>query len=159
VYALASLQELKDYLPAHGDTEDDGLTKALNRASAILEARTDRHFVTRGELTEYHSVYDGRRLLELSQAPVISITSIHESASLPPVYDADSLLVPEEDYLVDRERGLVDRVCTGIPIGWASGRRAIRVVWSYGYRSHPLAGSLFVCRPGASGRPTRACSL
>jgi len=26
-------------------------------------------------------------------------------------------------------------------------------------RSHPLAGSLFVCRPGASGRATTACSL
>jgi sugar lactone lactonase YvrE len=26
-------------------------------------------------------------------------------------------------------------------------------------RSHPLAGSLFVCRPGASGRATRACPL
>ena len=26
-------------------------------------------------------------------------------------------------------------------------------------RAHPLAGSLFVCRPGASGHPTTACSL
>ena len=133
-HALASVAELKSYGGFAGSTQDGNFEDALNRATAWLEGQKNGHFVTRGDAMEYHSLWDGRRQLQLSQFPTIAVTSIHESASIPPVYDATTLLTAGADYQIDKDLGIVRRVSSGALFPWASGYRAIKAVHSYGYR-------------------------
>jgi len=133
-HALASVLELKSYGGFAGSTQDGNFEDALNRATAWLESEDNRQFVTRGDITEYHSLWDGRCELRLSQFPTIAIASIHESSSAPPVYDATTLLTAGTDYQVDKELGCVRRIRSGSLSSWISGYRAIKAIHSYGFR-------------------------
>ncbi len=132
--ALASVQELKEYAGFSGESQDGNLENAINRATAWLEGQANRHFVTRGDVIEYHSLWDGRCELQLSQFPTIAIASIHESSGMPPAYGATELLVEGIDYQVDKAVGCVRRIQSGALCSWAMGYRAIKAVHSYGFR-------------------------
>ena len=131
-YALVTPTELKTYRGAEGSDEDARLTDAINRATFWLEGETNRKFITRGSVTEYHSTR-GQSTIQLSQWPLISVTSIHESTASPRAYDSGSLLTADTDYVMDAETGQVHRLRSSELSPWATGRRAIKVVFDYGY--------------------------
>ena len=132
--ALVSLAELKAYLEAAGPTQDPNLEDAINGATAWLEGKVNRHLVTRGDVTELHTIPGGGAALQLSQPETIAVASVHESTQLPPLYDATTLLTADDDYALDREAGRIIRLSSGAPFPWATGYRAVQVVHSYGYR-------------------------
>ena len=132
-YALVTLEEVKAYIGAAGSAADPVLESCINRASAWIESETDRKFITRGAITEYHSVRAGDHSIRLAERPIVTVTSVHESSSCPPVYDAASLLTANTDYMLVKERGIIRRVSLGQPTPWLTGYRAIKVVYSYGY--------------------------
>ena len=126
--------ELKPFLGIPtSDLDKDELLDSFNaHARALIESALDRHLVTRGALTEYHSIDRHTHRIYLTQYPVISITSVHESAAL--TYDATTLLTSGTDYLLaDANAGALDRISGGGPIGWLAGYRVIQVVYSAGY--------------------------
>lgn len=140
-YALVSLANFKAYLGAAGVGQDGNYTSAINAATAIIEREVDRELVTRGDVTEFHSpgwnqelyLGVGRAELYTGQWPIISITTIHESIGQPPVYDATTLLAASS-YELLKPRGLVRRLA-GYGAGyWASGNRAVQIVYSAGYQ-------------------------
>lgn len=140
-YALVSLADFKVYLGSAGTGQDPNYTSALNAATAIIEREVDRELVTRGDVTEFHSLgwnpdlwySSGRAEIYTGQWPIIAITTIHESISQPPVYDAGTLLTAS-DYEVLKPRGVIRRLA-GYGSGlWASGNRAVQIVYSAGFR-------------------------
>jgi len=147
-YAMCSLDDFKAYLGASGAASDANLTNAINVATTLIERELDREIVTRGDLTEFHSprwaagAFDPysfggswSRVSELytSQWPIISVTSVHESAA-PPVYNGTTLLVVGTDYELVKPRGIIRRLSAGSgPAFWAPGNRAEQVILSAGY--------------------------
>jgi hypothetical protein len=132
--ALASVAEMKAELELAGDAQDLKLEKALNRATAWIEGQANRHFVTRGDVLEYHSLWDGRPELALSYYPTVAVASVYESWSLPPVHDATTLLTEGTDFQLDKPHGVLRRISSGALCPWASGYRAIKITHSYGFQ-------------------------
>ena len=111
-YALASLAELNSAVQEATDsptpgTQDGRKEDILNQVSIEIENHLDRQVVTRGALTEYHSPRDYRRVLYLSQYPLVGATStisVREDpnweAAPASAYGASTLLVENVDYYV-----------------------------------------------------------
>lgn len=134
-YALIGLDDLTSYKGVQGTSENIRLELAINAASAWIEGKTGRHFITRGSFTEYHSLDREEHTIRLSQSPNISIASVHESTASPRVYDANSLLTNATDYQVvsNAEQVVIRRLLTSELSSWAVGYRTIQVIWQYGY--------------------------
>lgn len=138
-YSLLSLEELKAELRVKDVEKDTELIALANTVSEVIEAYLDRQIVTRGSLTEYHTMeVNGDRIyvpnLCLLDYPVISVTSIHEDTAWPRTYGASYLLTSGTDYQTHPPSGTVYRLTSpGAKYVWARGFRAIKVVYSAGY--------------------------
>jgi len=139
-YALHTLAEIKEELPQGGTGNDELLTELSNRATAGVEAYIGRYLVNRGgAFTEHHNP-EGECELYLLDWPVISVTSVHESATR--TYDADSLLTAVTDYGVNKKTGKLTRLVTsGGPISWLPGYRTVQVVYWSGYATRTAVPS------------------
>lgn len=96
-----------------------------------IEAELDRKIVSRGAITEFHSVWRASSELFLSQWPAITVTTVHEDSDR--AYGATSLLVEGTDYIVDTTAGKLIRISGASPTTWTTGFEAIKVVWTAGY--------------------------
>lgn len=135
-YSLVSMAEFKEYAPVQGAGNDGLIERILAGCSERIERFLDREIVTRGNVTEYHTMAsDGIPLstpkLWLKDWPLISVISVHEDTGWPRTYGAGALLVEGTDY--ERAGHMLRRLGTGGPGNWATGDRAIRVVYRAGY--------------------------
>lgn len=133
-WAAISPDEFRQRLGSGGTGDVANIDAACNIATLLVEQRIDRLLVSRGEITEYHTLgpLDCFSTIYLSQWPWITFTSVHESLSSPAVYDATTLLVEGTGYekvAPDRLR----RLSAGTPTAWARGNRAIKVIYTAGY--------------------------
>jgi Phage gp6-like head-tail connector protein len=139
-YALVSLAELKDHIGAGGNAKDAQLEEVINRVSDELESYLEREIVSRGALTEYHTMQaDGLEVLtpdlRTLEWPILSVTSAHEDTTTPRSYGSGALLVAGTGYEVVKPRGLIRRLegGAGTTRTWATGHRAVKVVYTAGY--------------------------
>jgi hypothetical protein len=130
-YALATESDLELWLGEKLSTPR--AESILNQSSALVENYLDRHIITRGSLTEYHTFRTGYSDLYTRQWPIISATSVHEDIDRE--YGATDLLTVDEDYLVIKPPGLIKRIfsASGGETTWQTGLRAIKVIYSAGY--------------------------
>lgn len=133
--SFVSVDDLRTYVQAGGSGQDENFEKALNAGLTVILDVTARDWVSRGSQTEYHSVRGRRETLRLSQWPVKTVASVHESMDWPRVYDATTLLVEGTDYLVDNSLGEIRRISSGWRTCWAQGERAIKIVRTAGFSS------------------------
>lgn len=136
-HALVSLATLKAYLVVQGSSQDANLERAINAATELIEqAMGGREVVSRGSLTEYHSLgpEDITPEIMVGQWPIATVTSVHESVGWPRTYDATTVLVEGTDFELVKPVGIIRRLTSGGPRQWATGSRAIRVVYSGGYK-------------------------
>ncbi len=141
--ALVTVDEVKAYLfptGGVGTTEDVRLQRIINRASQIIEAYLGRELIVRKAgtpaadvpIVEYHSVYDERFELYLSEWPLISVASVYEDTAR--VYGSDCLLTVNTDYIVSSRTGKLLRVFdSGGATAWVTGFRTIKVTYTAGY--------------------------
>lgn len=138
-YSLLSLDELKEELRVSDDGKNVALTVLANTVSEVIEAYLARKVVSRGSLTEYHTMEaNGDRLcstvLSLLEWPVITMASISEDTAWPRTYG--TLLTSGTDYQAHNPSGRVYRLTSpGARYQWATGFRAIRVIYTAGYAS------------------------
>lgn len=138
-YALVSLAELKAHVGAGGSAKDADLEDVINRISDEIEAHLGRQIVTRGSLTEYHTMRADGSAVEASELrtlewPIISITTVHEDTATPRTYGAGALLVSGTGYEAVNPKGIIRRIVgAGVLGAWNTGHRAIKVVHSAGY--------------------------
>lgn len=136
-YSLLSLEELKEELRVDDDGKNLALTIIANTVSDVIEAYLGRQIVTRGSLTEYHTMEAngdsiGITVLSLLEWPVITLTSVAEDTAWPRTYG--TLLVSGTDYQANNPTGRIHRLASpGARYLWATGFRAIRVIYSAGY--------------------------
>lgn len=138
-YALATVGAAKSALGIKSDLQDGILEDCINQASALIEGAWGRNIVSRGSLTEFHT-YDCARgwrdqrnvgVLHLLEWPIVSVTTVHEDNSR--VFATP--LVVDTDYTVSKPAGRLIRVSGSLPIEWATGWRAIKVVYLGGYQN------------------------
>lgn len=143
-YSLVSVEEFKFYAQIGGESQDPLIEHVLNETSEVIEAHLGRWIVTRGSLTEYHTMAvagDWKHLSELRtrEWPILAVASVHEDTDWPRTYGADYLLTVATDYEVVAPsqsglRSFIRRLTeNGGPSTWETGSRAIRVVYTAGY--------------------------
>lgn len=109
-------------------TWDALIDELILQAKGAIDRYCRRDFSSSSR-TEYPR--GGSTKITLGNFPISAITSIHESTSVPRVYDATTLLTTS-DYVADLDTGVIERVGT-----WARGTRAIQVVYDGGPASVP----------------------
>ena len=138
-YALLDVEEMKGHVGAGGAAKDPVLEGVINRVSDEIEAHLGRQIVTRGSLTEYHTMRAeatpvGASDLRTLEWPIITVTSVHEDTVTPRTYGAGALLVVDTGYQVIKPTGTIRRIeGLGGLRNWHTGSRAIKVVYSAGY--------------------------
>lgn len=138
-YALISLAELKEHVGAPGTGKDTALEGIVDRVSDEIERHLRRQIVTRGALTEYHTLLAQgsevvRSEIRTLEWPIITVTSVHEDTATPRTYGAAALLVENTGYEVVKPKGLIRRIDgLGTLKNWSTGHRAVKVVYSAGY--------------------------
>ena len=115
-----------------------GLTLELlnDAARSMIENYLDRHIVSRGSITEYHSVYGATHEIFTRQWPILTVSTIHEDTARD--FAAASLLTETTDYVLSKPSGRILRVSSNVPTTWDIGWRAIKVVYTGGYASTAL---------------------
>lgn len=133
-YALITADEWKDRFTAGGPQQGSNIEASCNAATLAIEARCGgRLFVSRGSITEYHTILDPLSSIYTGQWPIISVTTLHEDTVWPRAY-AGTALVANTDYeLVGPDR--LRRLGSGGPTFWATGSRVVRLVYTAGYAS------------------------
>jgi hypothetical protein len=128
---LISAADLKAEIGVSGSAKDSQITGICGRVTQLVEDYCHRVFVTAGDITEYHSLALPAPDLYVSQWPIITITSVAESAVWP--RDYGSALVAETDYHALKPEGRIIRWNTGGRGYWQTGHRTVKVVYSAGY--------------------------
>lgn len=162
--AYATVSQVRAYLGKYDDqdTGDDSLIESLLvQATATIDGYAGRSF-TLSAYTEYPRAEESSRLvLEHYPVQLSQVPTVHESADLPRVYDATTLLVDGEDYFLDTDTGILERTAGR----WANGPRCVRVIYAAGFTAVPaevnwcciyltalwLLGRRFVGVQGATG--------
>ena len=113
-------------------TRDAALNALIASVSADVAAHCGRVFES-GSATEYRN---GRGMtgIYVSRLPVTAVTSVHESVSVPRVYDATTLLVAGTDYDYDDATGKFYRMSGA---AWQDGEKAVKIVYTGGYATIP----------------------
>ena len=142
-YSLISLEELKDSLSISGNAKDGALESILNGVSDEIEDYLGRQIITRGSLTEYHTMAAGGVALDTCELltleyPVLTVPTIHEDVATPRAYGASALLTLGTAYEIvkgAKPRSIIRRLNggAGLPWSWYVGHRAIKVVYTAGY--------------------------
>ena len=128
-YALITLDELKAVLQIAGSGQDDLLERVINRASESIEAYLGREIVTRGSITEYHTVDVERRDLYLGQYPLTTVTTVKEGGWSGGSWTAQATLTANTDFLTDTAAGKLVRLLAS----WMVGLESVQVVYTAGY--------------------------
>lgn len=125
--------ELKPYLGVDPDDhQKDPLLNLLNdSARGLVEGYIGRLLVTRGAITEFHSIWNRTAEIYTTQWPIISVTSVHEDDNT--TYDANSILTVTTDYVVSNPSGKILRVSNGVHTTWLIGYRTVQVIYTAGY--------------------------
>lgn len=136
-YALISLAELQTELSIQAPGKNPTLESIINRVSDEIETHLDRKIVSRGSLTEYHTLRNFGEPVYVSDLrtlewPIIAVSSVHEDTDWPRTYGDSYELTLGTDYEL-AESKIIRRLNTSGPTCWNTGHRAVRVVFSAGY--------------------------
>lgn len=124
--SLITPDELKEHLSQAQSGDDEELITSLTEGVWDLWCRLTGRSWASGAFTEHFSVpHSGIRSLVLREAPVASITSIHDDPDW--AFDAAHLVDPSE-YTFDPATGIVHR-----KYEFYVGDRSVKVVYAAGY--------------------------
>jgi len=112
---------------AVGDTNDDEMLHSIIKGvSAVFDRFCNRNLILNTtDATEYYS--GGIQKISLSRYPVVSITSVTESADWD--WDNETALTADDDYHLMTDRGILHRASSR----WLGGNETVRVVYKGGY--------------------------
>lgn len=112
--------------------EDDLLILLIQAASENIEEEIDLETITRGAITEDHSIWapDVPQIWTL-QRPIISVTEVNNDVNLS--FGAGTKLATDE-FIVDKDLGRITRVASGgsWPSVFTMGLNATRIIYSSG---------------------------
>ncbi len=131
---LVSLEYAKAWAGARmsATPEDDLLILLIQSASENIEEEIDLETITRGTITEDHSILGPDEFsIWTLQRPIISVSEVNNDVNLQ--FAAGTALDPSE-YIVDNDLGRIKRVAAGgsWPSVFTQGMNAVRVIYTAG---------------------------
>lgn len=134
---LITIDEYKTANGLSGFTEDAKITPLLASVSQLVRTYCGRQFTTYfgTDKTEYFTIKWNDESIQLSESPIVSITSISERASITESYTA----LTSSEYYLDVDTDTIYRVNTN-GTGFTSfltGPASVRVVYKAGYSECP----------------------
>lgn len=141
---------------AEADTEVRGATSAdldltrnlLYSGTDEIERVLDRKIVSRGVITEYHTIRNSTSRLWLNEWPVFPLT-VNPAIDAPVIYEdsdraygATTLLVEGTDYIVNYDSGEVTRIDGDSEVAWLWGFETVKVVYKAGYTQATVPADL-----------------
>lgn len=131
---LVTVADAKLELRVTTNDNDALLAKIIDRVSDRFNGHFARTLVyPDAAWTEFHTIREPRVRLWLRDYPVLASPAIQVWEDQNRVFDASSLLTEDDDYVVDRERGVLTRVSGSDEILWEAGVRVVKVVYHAGY--------------------------
>lgn len=125
---LCTVAQVKTYIGETKSTHDTLLSGIVEYVTEFIQSYTHKDFFEQ-TYTEYPT--GGGSKLVLGNAPVSSITSIHESLDVPRSYTSSTLLTADTHYIADLDDGIVHRLNSK----WSKQPKAIRAIYTAGYGS------------------------
>ena len=130
--ALTNLVRVKLFLGITVTTDDDLITQLIGGASDEILGALHRPLIqTTATAEKYDSIGDVELILR--NRPVISVASVLEGTAA--LVEDTSWEAGAQDLAVGR----LVRISGGVPVGWASGPRAVTVTYDHGYAAIPAA--------------------
>jgi len=146
--ALAKLADVKTLLDISASGHDTLLTQLLERASSVFEQLAlapDGGFRRTAGIVEYPRDPVGRsRDVRLLQRPIESVSEVMQRyvASTDAEFDAETALVENDEFVINANMGVLERVNST----WSMGARHLRVTYTAGWvdpsDGSPPAGSI-----------------
>lgn len=131
-YALITPDEIKEALSLQGTGMDVPLENLANGVSDTVETALRRKIVSRGSLTEYHTLERDVSQITLTQRPILSITTVKEGGWWSGAWTAQLVLTANVDYLSDKPAGKLMRMSGNTPTSWMLGIDSVQVVYTAG---------------------------
>ena len=130
--ALTNLARVEQFLKIPGSGDDDIINNLVAAVSGEIQGWLDRAIIQATAKDEkLDSIGDAK--LHTRHFPIISISSLEENGSA--LVEDTGFECLEQDKLA----GALVRISGDSPIGWASGRRVVKLTYDHGYASVPEA--------------------
>ena len=132
---MTDLITLSDYKISQGITSlqhDTRLTSLIASVSQLVKTYCNNSFVdyTTTSKTEVFDVVYGENFVQLTESPIIAVTSVSERDE---PTDSYTSLVENTDYYVDAKTDSIYRVSGSVDTPFKTGRGAVSVVYTAGY--------------------------
>ena len=132
---MANLISLADYKTAEGiqATKDDAkLELLISSVSQLVKTYCNNTFVDHysSAKTEVFDIVYGENFIQLTENPIVAVTSVSERNSPTDSYVA---LTNNTDYYVDTKTDSIYRVSGNVDKSFESGRGAVTVIYTAGY--------------------------
>jgi hypothetical protein len=135
-WAIVTVAEMWKYLEITDSSKDVILDFIIDHVSKSIESYVHRKVKSQPITDERHSGNGLDNWLRLRYAPVVSITSLYDDTSW--VFGADSLLVENTDFVVDKEAGIIyHESSAGAGTAFWRGKQNIKVTYVAGWVTVP----------------------
>lgn len=136
---LITLDEYKQAKAITGQKDDERLSVLVPAVSQLVKTYCGTTFndYVDADKTEYFSIKWSTDTIQTTEMPLISVTSLHERASLSDDWEE---LVEDTDFVVDTDNDSIIKD-TG---NFYKGNKSVRLLYRAGYSSLPLDLSLAV---------------
>jgi len=134
---LITLENFKIAKKLESSKDDAQLESLIVAVSQLIKTYCGNSFVDyyAADKTQYFNVTWNTDVLQLTESPVVSITSVSERSSYSEAYTA--LTEGAYEYYLDTDTDCVFRTNTSTTIYWAKGPGAVKIVYKAGYSEVP----------------------
>lgn len=138
---LVTIYEYKDSQNITGVKDDARITSLVASVSQLIKSYCGNSFVDYYSTakTEYFNIDYDTHIVQLSESPIVSITSVHERSS-----QADDYVLLEKDgsngkydYYIDNSTDSIFRTTDEQYKNWEKGVAAVKVIYTAGYSDIP----------------------
>lgn len=138
---LVTIYEYKDSQNITGVKDDARITSLVASVSQLIKSYCGNSFVDYYSTakTEYFNIDYDTHIVQLSESPIVSITSVHERSS-----QADDYVLLEKDgsngkydYYIDNSTDSIFRTTDEKYKNWEKGVAAVKVIYTAGYSDIP----------------------
>lgn len=133
---LISLADFKTLAEITSSQHDAKLTELIDSVSQLVKTYCGQSFLDyySSAKTEYHTKNFNTHIVELSESPVVSITSVAEREKPTDSYDT---LTENEDWVLDSTTDCLFRVSGSNYKNWENGPNSVKVIYKAGYSELP----------------------
>ena len=133
---LISLADFKTLAEITSSQHDSKLTELIDSVSQLVKTYCGQSFLDyySSAKTEFHTKNFDTHIVELSESPVVEITTVQERGS---PTDSYTTLTENSDWVLDTTTDSIFRVTGSNYKHWKTGPNSVKVIYKAGYSALP----------------------